>query len=59
MYLCREHTEESLPAIGRRFGGRNHTTVLHAWRKTSQRLRSDQDAYDAVHTLSARLRSTP
>jgi chromosomal replication initiator protein len=59
MYLCREHTEESLPAIGRRFGGRNHTTVLHAWRRTSQRLLSDQDAYDAVHTLSARLRSTP
>jgi chromosomal replication initiator protein len=50
---------ESLPAIGRRFGGRNHTTVLHAWRRTSTRLGSDQDAYDAVHSLSARLRGTP
>jgi chromosomal replication initiator protein len=56
MYLCREHTDQSLPAIGRRFGNRNHTTVLHACRRTSTRLASDQDAYDAVHTLSARLR---
>jgi chromosomal replication initiator protein len=56
MYLCREHTDQSLPAIGRRFGGRNHTTVMHACRRTSTRLASDQDAYDAVHTLSARLR---
>jgi chromosomal replication initiator protein len=59
MYLCRELTDQSLPAIGRRFGGRNHTTVLHACRRTSTRLASDQDAYDAVHTLSARLRGTP
>jgi chromosomal replication initiator protein len=59
MYLCREHTDQSLPAIGRRFGGRNHTTVMHACRRTSTRLASDQDAYDAVHTLSARLRQAP
>jgi chromosomal replication initiator protein len=59
MYLCREHTDHSLPAIGRRFGGRNHTTVMHACRRTSERLASDQDAFDAVRTLSARLRGTP
>ena len=41
MYLCREHTDQSLPAIGRRFGGRNHTTVMHACRRTSARLASD------------------
>ena len=35
MYLARELTDETLPAIGRRFGGRNHTTVLHAHRRIS------------------------
>ncbi len=59
MYLCREHTDQSLPAIGKRFGGRNHTTVMHACRRTSARLASDHDAYEAVHSLSARLHSSP
>ena len=59
MYLCREHTDQSLPAIGRRFGGRNHTTVLHACRRTSERLAADQDAFDAVRSLSARLPGAP
>ena len=35
MYLAREMTEESLPAIGRHFGGRNHSTVLHAHRRVA------------------------
>jgi chromosomal replication initiator protein len=51
MYLAREMTEESLPAIGRHFGGRDHTTVLHACRRTEQRLAADiasQQAVDAV-----------
>ena len=36
MYLCRELTDHSLPAIARRFGGRDHTTVLHAHRKVQR-----------------------
>ena len=55
----REHTDQSLPAIGRRFGGRNHTTVMHACRRTSARLASDQDAFEAVRSLSARLHGAP
>ncbi|MEA2256958.1 MAG: chromosomal replication initiator protein [Solirubrobacteraceae bacterium] len=55
MYLAREHTDESLPAIGRRFGGRNHTTVMHACRRAAQRLATDPDAFDIVRRLTERL----
>ena len=51
MYLTRELTSESLPAIGRHFGGRDHTTVLHAWRRTSARLAADAPSRDAVDKL--------
>jgi len=48
MYLARELTGESLPAIGRHFGGRDHTTVMHACRRTSQRLTTDEESREAV-----------
>jgi chromosomal replication initiator protein len=51
MYLARELTGESLPAIGRSFGGRDHTTVLHAWRRTSARITTDDAAREAVEGL--------
>ena len=51
MYLARELTGESLPAIGREFGGRDHTTVLHACRRASARIASDADAREAVEKL--------
>jgi chromosomal replication initiator protein len=51
MYLARELTAESLPAIGRHFGGRDHTTVLHAWRRTGNRLLSDESTRKAVEDL--------
>ncbi len=51
MYLARELTGESLPAIGREFGGRDHTTVLHACRRASARLDSDLNASEAVEKL--------
>jgi chromosomal replication initiator protein len=51
MYLARELTGESLPAIGRHFGGRDHTTVLHACRRASTRLAGDDDARRAVEKL--------
>jgi chromosomal replication initiator protein len=55
MYLAREHTHETLPAIGRSFGGRDHTTVLHACRRAAHRLGTDPDAYATVQELSRRL----
>jgi len=51
MYLARELTGESLPAIGRQFGGRDHTTVLHAWRRTSTRIAEDNTTREAVEKL--------
>jgi chromosomal replication initiator protein len=55
MYLARELTQESLPTIGARFGGRNHSTVLHACRKIQTDLQHDQDVVHKVHALRRRL----
>jgi chromosomal replication initiator protein len=55
MYLAREHTSETLPAIAARFGGRNHTTVLHACRRTAERIASDPEAFAAVRRLTDEL----
>ncbi|HEX9482263.1 MAG TPA: chromosomal replication initiator protein DnaA [Solirubrobacteraceae bacterium] len=51
MYLARELTDASLPAIGREFGGRDHTTVLHAWRRATARLASEDGSREAVEKL--------
>ena len=56
MYLARELTSESLPAIGRQFGGRDHTTVLYAWRRINGRLDADEQARRAVDKLFGALR---
>ena len=55
MYLSRELTDATLPAIGRAFGGRNHTTVLHACRRTSERIARDAEAHELVRSLTAAL----
>jgi chromosomal replication initiator protein len=55
MYLTRELTDATLPAIGRAFGGRNHTTVLHACRRTAQRIAADPEAFDFVRRLTEQL----
>jgi chromosomal replication initiator protein len=52
MYLARELTDATLPAIGRAFGGRNHTTVLHACRRTEQRMAADPETYETVRRLT-------
>jgi len=57
MHLCRELTDQTLPAIGRAFGGRNHTTVLHACRRTAERIAEDPEAYAVVDRLTRALQS--
>ena len=55
MYLAREHTDASLPVIGAEFGGRGHTTVLHACRRTAERIAADPELGQTVTDLSTRL----
>ena len=58
MYLCREYTDLSLPRIGKAFGGRDHTTVLHAVDKIRNLMRTDANVYKDVTSLSHDLRTT-
>nr|MBA2793475.1 chromosomal replication initiator protein DnaA [Thermoleophilaceae bacterium] len=58
MYLARELTAESLPAIGRGFGGRDHTTVLHAVRSVTTELARNPELALTVHSLRESLRTT-
>lgn len=55
MYLCKELTTKSLPEIGRRFGGRDHTTVLHAVKKVQELRAADQDFAHDLATLRSSL----
>jgi chromosomal replication initiator protein len=55
MYLARETTSLTFPDIARRFGGRNHTTVMHAVRRAADRITTDREAFDTVQQLTARL----
>ncbi len=56
MYLCRELTDLSLPKIGERFGGRDHSTVLYAMQKVRQQMRERQSCYQQVEELTTRIR---
>jgi chromosomal replication initiator protein len=56
MYLAKELTQKSLPEIGELFGGRDHTTVLHAVRKIASQRQSDAELNHALHLLEQTLR---
>jgi chromosomal replication initiator protein len=56
MYLSRELTDSSLPKIGREFGGRDHTTVIHATTKIQRLIREDRSVYNLVQELTARVK---
>jgi chromosomal replication initiator protein len=57
MYLCRELTDESLPKIGRAFGGRDHSTVMHANSKISNLINSDRDVFNQIHEITYHVKS--
>ncbi len=56
MYLSRELTDSSLPKIGKHFGGRDHTTVIHATSKIARLIREDRTVYNLVQELTARVK---
>ena len=56
MYLAKEMTQKSLPEIGEMFGGRDHTTVLHAVRKITAERANDPDLNQHLHVLEQTLR---
>jgi chromosomal replication initiator protein len=56
MYLCREMTELSLPKIGQTFGGRDHTTVMHADRKVRYLMAERRSIFNQVSELTNRIK---
>ena len=56
MYLCRELTDLSLPKIGQQFGGRDHTTVMHAEKKIRQLMAERRAIYNQVTELTNRIK---
>ena len=58
MYLCRELTDMSLPRIGQAFGGRDHTTVMHANKKIRKQMAERRALYNQIAELTNRLKQT-
>ena len=58
MYLSRELTDASLPKIGKEFGGRDHTTVMHATSKITRLIGEDRSVYNLVQDLTARIKQS-
>jgi chromosomal replication initiator protein len=56
MYLCKTLTKASFPEIGREFGGKHHTTVLHSVNKIAQLYANDNDFHKSINSLIADLK---
>jgi chromosomal replication initiator protein len=56
MALCKQFTHASLPEIGRAFGGKHHSTVIHSIRTVEQLMEKDQDFRNTFHSLADALR---
>jgi chromosomal replication initiator protein len=59
MYLCRQHTKSSLKEIGRQFGGRDHSTVIHALTSVDDALKSDMNIRGDIDNIKDLLTSRP
>ena len=57
MYLCRELTDMSLPKIGEEFGGRDHTTVIHACDKVASDIEKDEDIKNKINRIITDLKN--
>lgn len=55
MYLCRKHTETSFPGIGNKFGGRDHSTVIHASKSIEKRIKEDPHMQSTIEKLERSL----
>jgi chromosomal replication initiator protein len=55
MYLCRKHTSISFPSIGDKFGGRDHSTVIHASKNIEQKMKADPYMQSTIETLERNL----
>jgi len=57
MYLFRYLTDLSYPDIGRRFGGRDHTTVMYGYEKIKTQMTTEQQIYDDVTSLIQQIKT--
>ncbi|HHW67693.1 MAG: chromosomal replication initiator protein [Epulopiscium sp.] len=55
MYLCRRLTDLSLPKIGEKFGGRDHTTIIHGFEKVAQDIEKDRELQQTILELEKRI----
>jgi chromosomal replication initiator protein len=55
MYLCRKHTDASFPGIGDKFGGRDHSTVIHASRTIERKMKEDPNMQSTIEKLERNL----
>jgi chromosomal replication initiator protein len=56
MYLCRELTDASQPHIGQKFGGRDHTTVIHAINKIAKLIKEEREVFTLVQQVTSKLK---
>jgi len=58
MYLCRELTDSSQPRIGQKFGGRDHTTVIHSINKISNLIKEEREVFTMVQQITGKLKNS-